>query len=173
MRLSIPVEHHVHGNALQHRPVCHDIAQPERARLVRHVDFGQHVLARLSEGMHVRQHLLRAGTGKCAGRRRALLRLSGAAVSEQEDRLIDIEMRLMHQEKLLEQLNEVVTDQHKLIEALRREIARLKELVDTDDWAKPQLLLVVCGFACTSALLMVKLKEAGLQPSQAKMTLEA
>ncbi len=59
--------------------------------------------------------------------RRALLKLRSPAVSEPDERLIDFEMRLMHQEKLLEQLNEVVTDQHKLIEGLKREIARLKE----------------------------------------------
>ncbi len=50
-------------------------------------------------------------------------------MSEHDERLIDLEMRLMHQEKLLEQLDEVVTDQHKLIERLQREIARLKEQV--------------------------------------------
>ena len=36
-------------------------------------------------------------------------------------------MRLMHQEKLLEQLNEIVTAQQGQLEALRREIKRLKD----------------------------------------------
>ena len=50
-------------------------------------------------------------------------------MSVHDEKLIDLEMRLMHQEKLLEQLNEVVTDQHGLIERLRREVARLKEQI--------------------------------------------
>ena len=58
-----------------------------------------------------------------------------------------------------------------LDEALRakgkEQIECLKALVDTDNWAKPQLLLAICGFACTSALLMAKLKEAGLKPGAA------
>ena len=52
-----------------------------------------------------------------------------AAVSSDEDRLIELEMRLMHQEKLLEQLNEVVTTQHRQIEGLSRALARLTEQV--------------------------------------------
>ena len=46
-----------------------------------------------------------------------------------EERLIDLESRLMHQEKLYEQLNEVVTEQAALVERLQRELARLKEQV--------------------------------------------
>lgn len=43
------------------------------------------------------------------------------------ERLIELEMRLMHQENLLEQLNEVVTEQATQIDLLRRELARLRE----------------------------------------------
>ncbi|MDJ0522047.1 MAG: SlyX family protein [Planctomycetota bacterium] len=46
-----------------------------------------------------------------------------------QERLIDLESRLMHQEKLYEQLNEVVTEQAALIERLQREINRLKEQI--------------------------------------------
>jgi uncharacterized coiled-coil protein SlyX len=50
------------------------------------------------------------------------------AVSEpSDDRQIDLEMRLMHQEKLLEQLNEIVTAQQGELESLRRDIKRLKD----------------------------------------------
>ncbi len=44
-----------------------------------------------------------------------------------DERLIDLESRLMHQEKLLEQLNEVVTEQQSMIERLQRELAALRE----------------------------------------------
>jgi SlyX protein len=53
-------------------------------------------------------------------------------VSEPDDetlsiKLIDLESRLMHQEKLLEQLDEVVTAQQDQLDRLRREVARLRE----------------------------------------------
>ena len=48
-------------------------------------------------------------------------------MSEHDERLIDLESRLMHQEKLYEQLNEVVTEQADMIARLQRELARLKE----------------------------------------------
>ena len=44
-----------------------------------------------------------------------------------DERQTDFEMRLMHQEKLLEQLNEIVTEQQTQLERLRREVARLKD----------------------------------------------
>ncbi len=43
------------------------------------------------------------------------------------EKLIDFEMRLMHQEKLLEQLNEVVIEQQGTIQRLHKEVDRLKE----------------------------------------------
>ncbi len=52
-----------------------------------------------------------------------------AAVSDNEERLIELETRLMHQEKLLEQLNEVVTSQHVQIEGLVRAMTQVKEQV--------------------------------------------
>ena len=61
-------------------------------------------------------------------------------MSEHDERLIDLESRLMHQEKLYEQLNEVVTDQQRLIERLRRELARLKDQIlqgPTEDVNEP------------------------------------
>ena len=52
-----------------------------------------------------------------------------------EDRLIDIETKMAHQEQLLTELNEVLTDQQAQIsqlEALSQSlIDRLKSLVDT------------------------------------------
>ncbi len=48
-------------------------------------------------------------------------------MSKDEERLIELETRLMHQEKLLEQLNEAVTSQHRQIERLSRALARLEE----------------------------------------------
>ncbi len=50
-------------------------------------------------------------------------------MSDMQERLIDLESRLMHQEKLYEQLNEVVTEQAALIDRLHREISRLKEQI--------------------------------------------
>lgn len=50
-------------------------------------------------------------------------------MSPDDERLIDLEMRLMHQEKLFEQLDEVVTEQASELLRLRRELARLKEQV--------------------------------------------
>ena len=50
-------------------------------------------------------------------------------MSDMQERLIDLESRLMHQEKLYEQLNEVVTEQAALIDRLEREISRLKEQI--------------------------------------------
>jgi SlyX protein len=46
-----------------------------------------------------------------------------------DERLIELESRLMHQEKLLEQLDEVVTEQQKRIDVLERTLARLQEQV--------------------------------------------
>ena len=48
-------------------------------------------------------------------------------MSEHEKRLIGMEERLMHQERLLEDLNEVVTAQADTLERLAREITRLRE----------------------------------------------
>ncbi len=62
-----------------------------------------------------------------AGCSRTRLKLGAFAVRENDDRQIDFEMRLMHQEKLLEQLNEIVTEQQTQLERLRREVARLKD----------------------------------------------
>ena len=61
-------------------------------------------------------------------------------MSENDERMIDLEMRLMHQEKLLEQLNEAVTKQHMQIDGLTRAIVHLKEQVlggDTEDVNEP------------------------------------
>ena len=61
-------------------------------------------------------------------------------MSEHEERMIDLEMRLMHQEKLLEQLNEIVRDQHAQLEGLARVITHLKEQVlggPTEDVNEP------------------------------------
>jgi len=48
---------------------------------------------------------------------------------EPTERLIDLEMRLMHQEQLIEQLDGVVVRQQGEIEELQREVKRLKEQV--------------------------------------------
>lgn len=50
-------------------------------------------------------------------------------MSEHEDRLISLEERLMHQERLLERLDEVVTAQQGVIEKLTRDLARLTEQI--------------------------------------------
>lgn len=44
-----------------------------------------------------------------------------------DERLTALEERLMHQERLLEELNDIVTTQQSTIEKLQREIARLKD----------------------------------------------
>lgn len=43
-----------------------------------------------------------------------------------ETRLIDLEIRLTHQEATLQALNDVVADQHAVIAQLRKEIEALK-----------------------------------------------
>ena len=43
------------------------------------------------------------------------------------DRLVDIEERYMHLEKLVEQLDEIVTDQQAQIERLTRQLNALRE----------------------------------------------
>lgn len=57
-----------------------------------------------------------------------------------DQRLNALEERLMHQDRLLEELNEIVTTQQAQIEQLRREIARLKDQLaqaGTDDVDEP------------------------------------
>jgi SlyX protein len=44
-----------------------------------------------------------------------------------DPRLIDLELRVAHQEKIIGELNEVVTAQWKKIEALERQLRRLGE----------------------------------------------
>ena len=44
-----------------------------------------------------------------------------------DERLTALEERLMHQERLLEELNEIVTTQQGTIDKLQREIARLRD----------------------------------------------
>ena len=46
-----------------------------------------------------------------------------------DERLIELESRLMHQDKLLEQLDEIVTGLHGRIDLLERSLARLREQV--------------------------------------------
>lgn len=43
-----------------------------------------------------------------------------------EERLTDLEIRLTHQEATLQTLNDVITEQQRLIDQLRGEIAALK-----------------------------------------------
>lgn len=87
-------------------------------------------------GCHAHGHDRQRGRGPhvsaCArvGRRRPLLTLTRRlAVSEHDDRLMGLEERLMHQERLLETLDEVVTAQQGVIETLTRELARLTEQI--------------------------------------------
>lgn len=49
------------------------------------------------------------------------------SASAYDPRLVELESRLMHQEKLLEQLDGVVIEQQKNIERLTRELLRLKD----------------------------------------------
>lgn len=44
-----------------------------------------------------------------------------------EDRIDELELRYMHQEKTLQELNEIVCQQELAIEQLKREVALLKE----------------------------------------------
>lgn len=44
-----------------------------------------------------------------------------------EERIDELELRYMHQEKTLQELNEIVCRQELAIESLKREIALLKE----------------------------------------------
>jgi SlyX protein len=46
-----------------------------------------------------------------------------------EDRLIELESRLMHQDALLEQLNAVVVEQQVALDRLQREVALLREQI--------------------------------------------
>ncbi len=47
-----------------------------------------------------------------------------------EERLQDLELRLMHGERAHEVLNEVVVQQQNQIEALTRDVARLKQALE-------------------------------------------
>ncbi len=47
------------------------------------------------------------------------------------DHLIDIEERYMHLEKLVDQLNEIVTDQQAQIEALSRQLGAVRAEIQT------------------------------------------
>jgi SlyX protein len=44
----------------------------------------------------------------------------------QDARLIDLEIRLTHQEATLQALNDVISDQQRLIDQLRKEVETLK-----------------------------------------------
>lgn len=44
-----------------------------------------------------------------------------------EERIDELELRYMHQEKTLQELNEIVCRQELAIECLKREVAQLKE----------------------------------------------
>ena len=46
-----------------------------------------------------------------------------------EDRIIDLEMRFMHQESVIEELNRVVISHEKVVELLGRELELLKKQV--------------------------------------------
>ncbi len=49
-----------------------------------------------------------------------------------EERLVEIEMDLTHAERMLEDLNEVIIRHEKEIEALKKENALLKNLLERD-----------------------------------------
>lgn len=44
-----------------------------------------------------------------------------------EERIVELELRFMHQEKSIQELNEVVSRQELVIELLKREISDMKE----------------------------------------------
>lgn len=50
-------------------------------------------------------------------------------MTDPETRITDLEERLAHQDRAIEDLNETITDQWKEIEKLRRELARLGDQV--------------------------------------------
>ena len=52
-------------------------------------------------------------------------------MSGEDDRLIDLEERYMHLEKLVDQLNAIVTEQQGEIEALARQLKVLQEEVQS------------------------------------------
>ncbi|MDJ0975454.1 MAG: SlyX family protein [Planctomycetota bacterium] len=52
-------------------------------------------------------------------------------MSGEDDRLIDLEERYMHLEKLVDQLNAIVTEQQTEIEALTRQLKVLQEEVQS------------------------------------------
>jgi SlyX protein len=56
----------------------------------------------------------------------AALFISGAAVSD-EDRIIDIEIKLAHQENLVESLNQTIYEQGRRIDQLEAMVAKLAE----------------------------------------------
>ena len=43
-----------------------------------------------------------------------------------EERIVDLEMRFMHQQSIIQELNEVVIAQQKSIDELKEEVDRLK-----------------------------------------------
>ena len=54
-----------------------------------------------------------------------------------EERLQDLELRLMHGERAHEVLNEVVTEQQGQIDALQRDVKRLKQALEGMKEAAP------------------------------------
>jgi SlyX protein len=50
-----------------------------------------------------------------------------------EKRLTDMEILLMHQENFIQELHEVVKEQHKMIDALRAEVRQIKEHLQAHD----------------------------------------
>jgi SlyX protein len=60
----------------------------------------------------------------------AALFFSGAAVSD-EDRFIDIEIKLAHQENLVESLNQTIYEQGRRIDQLEAMVAKLAEHIRT------------------------------------------
>ena len=55
----------------------------------------------------------------------------------QEERMVEIESKIAHQEHAHEQLNEVVYDQQKQIEALRKQLVQLKQRLEDRDNQEP------------------------------------
>jgi SlyX protein len=65
-----------------------------------------------------------SSTGKCpTGPQRGAVLASSAV----ESRLVDLETRYTHLERQVADLSEVVFEQQKIIEALRRQLAELRE----------------------------------------------
>lgn len=50
-----------------------------------------------------------------------------------EQHLIDLEVKISHQEIAIEELKQLTFEQHKQIEALEKELKRLKERIDAGD----------------------------------------